>query len=608
MAEVLANSMEAEKETSSLSQEEASEKSTSALDSPEDLRVEEQESAAQATTDLDEDTDVDADADVDAQELDDSDDPDDLDDPDEPMQIASRSVALEDSGVIPMGPALQGKNGATALSVLEENGAVAQRNPYKSASMLSAQGDGQQPSVGYMLSYFRKQSGQTIQDVAKQLCVRPTTIADIEADKLNYRTCMEFTSNVIQRYANHIDLKPDLMVEMYLQQVLKNDPDIDSDSQAGNKNKGAQRKKLLLGLLGLLAVAGGAYYWLALREPSHEELVASTNGSENLEPLDSAFSLTPIDNNVVASSNSNEIIDLGHISDDTVAAAQAANAAKASANAAQAANAANATGVVVGAGQDNAPQVVIETDGNPFLADNNVNTTEKTVGANEKKAESPKVAETPVLSLPREVPTRDGKGVLGANIDQGPTLVDGPINANNKTNTSAQDSRANKNKVDQQLKTASEQMQALQNQSNAATANDTLAAKVAKDNAAANAAKANSSAAANNEAAESAAKPIALDNKLKNISSRVKIVNRDALGSLNRVNITVNSEVSLRVLDSNKKVLVQGAYKKGDTVTATGIPPLTVQASNTRALEISYSGGQLRMPREQQVQFELPMR
>lgn len=572
MSEVLANLIETEKETSSLSQKEANEKNTSSLDSSKDLSVEELESAVlEATTDLDKNV-------VCAHEL---------DDPDEPTQIASRSVALEDSGVIPIVPMLQGKEGSTSLSLLEKNGLIAQRNPYKSASMCSLKDYEQQSSVGYMLSYFRKQSGQSIQDVARRLCVRPTTIADIEADKLNYRTCMEFASNVIHRYSILIGLMPDLMVYMYKQAVLKNDPDNDSDALGDSKNKGMHTRMWLLVFVILFIVAGVGYYYyyyyFDLKDPLNEDLVASIHGSENLEPLDSAFSLTSADNNVISASNNNELIELGHISDASVIAAQGANA----------------TANVEGLGNEKVPQVVIETDGNPFLAGGKVNTTEKTLGTDDKRAEES--VPPPVLSLPSEVPTLDGQGVLGANIDQGPMLLDRPINVNGRVNTSMRDGGTNKNKVDQQVKAASEQMQALQNQFKVSAANDALASEdniimVANEK------------AAQNVSVENAAQTVALDNKLKNISSQVKIVNRDTLGSLNRVNITINSDVSLRVLDKNKNVLVQGVYKKGNTVTATGIPPLTIQASNTRALEISYSGGQLRMPREQQVQFELPMR
>lgn len=521
-----------------------------------------------------------------------------LDDPDDATPIASRSVALEDSGVIPFSRAA-GTNGVTPLSLVEENGNVAQRNPYK--HVLSFSDHENHPSVGTMLRHFRQEQGKSIQDIAQSLCARATTIADIENDKLNYRNCMNFASNIIRRYAEELGFMPDLLVDMYQQAVLRNDPITESDKRDSSENKGSGVKKWLFGLVGLLVIAGGVcYYFFGQKETSSEELIMSTNGSQNLEPLDDAFSITPVDNNVIAAANKGEIIELGHISDESVAAANAAAAATTAATAAAAgATAGNTNSPSNALGNDKASAVVIETDGNPFLEGSKVNTSEKVVATEPKEAPA---ALTPVLSLPQEVPTSDGQGLLRANVDHGALLTDTSVNAQAKVNTSAQDSLADKKKVDQQLKVAAEQMQALQAQSGAASANDAIAAK---DNVSpvSPVSPVDAKVTANNEVA-----PAGLDNKLKNISSRVKIVNRDALGSLNRVNITVNSNVSLRVLDGSKKVLAQGSFKKGDTITATGIPPLTVQTSNTRALEISYSGGQLRMPREQQVQFELPMR
>ena len=144
--------------------------------------------------------------------------------------------------------------------------------------------------------------------------------------------------------------------------------------------------------------------------------------------------------------------------------------------------------------------------------------------------------------------------------------------------------------------------------SNEPTADAAVEAKSQQDAAAAADAAATNEATAANDAAETETPAPELNAKLKNVSSSVKIVNRDALGSLNRVSIEVTGPVAIKVMDSNKKVLASGSYKSGDRVSATGIPPLTVQVSDTQAVRISYSGGKLAMPKDQQVQFELPMR
>lgn len=108
--------------------------------------------------------------------------------------------------------------------------------------------------------------------------------------------------------------------------------------------------------------------------------------------------------------------------------------------------------------------------------------------------------------------------------------------------------------------------------------------------------------------AKEAAKDVELSGNLKNISSSVRVVNRDGLASLNRAEITVTKRVALKVVDSSGKVLASGTYDNGDSVKVTGIPPINVQISSTDAVKISYMGGHISMPAGKQVKFDLPMR
>ena len=124
-------------------------------------------------------------------------------------------------------------------------------------------------------------------------------------------------------------------------------------------------------------------------------------------------------------------------------------------------------------------------------------------------------------------------------------------------------------------------------------------------------AKAEAEAKAKAEAeakAKEATKDVALSGNLKNISSSVRVVNRDGLASLNRAEITVTKRVALKVVDSSGKVLASGTYDNGDSVKVTGIPPINVQISSTDAVKISYMGGHISMPAGKQVKFDLPMR
>lgn len=124
-------------------------------------------------------------------------------------------------------------------------------------------------------------------------------------------------------------------------------------------------------------------------------------------------------------------------------------------------------------------------------------------------------------------------------------------------------------------------------------------------------AKAEAQAKAKAEAeakAKEAAKAVELSANLKNISSSVRVVNRDGLASLNRAEISVIKPVALKVIDSSGKVLASGTYDNGDSVKVTGIPPINVQISSTDAVKISYMGGHISMPAGKQVKFDLPMR
>lgn len=124
-------------------------------------------------------------------------------------------------------------------------------------------------------------------------------------------------------------------------------------------------------------------------------------------------------------------------------------------------------------------------------------------------------------------------------------------------------------------------------------------------------AKAEAEAKAKAEAeakAKEAAKDVELSGNLKNISSSVRVVNRDGLASLNRAEISVIKRVALKVVDSSGKVLAYGTYDNGDSVKVTGIPPINVQISSTDAVKISYMGGHISMPAGKQVKFDLPMR
>ncbi len=497
--------------------------------------------------------------------------------------LASRSVALEDSGVV-----------AKAQNAIDE--AAAESHILYSVDQISPEGldsfNGENPyvspvrttdqledlkTVGEILRYHRQRVGLSLNEVANKLRVRPATISDIENNKLNDLTYSSFASNVIARYAIVLHLDHKSLVELY-ESTLDKGIAIEHEKRDAQKIRQRRNRNLArLCVFGILVLAVGGGLWSFMGRDSElssgeiGELKASVHGSQDLEQLDPSMPLVT-------------------------------------------SNDPKASGSLVLSDSKQQPAVVLEAESNhnaPEVQVVDLNTARATQQAQvlQAEADAARLAQlqeqqgqnpaSSTLSLPQDaVPTNDGNDLLGANVDQGPALVDSPVTtAPNAVSDTAPDAALS---IEEQARLAAERVKAAQQgnepviSSNEPTADAAVEAKAQQD--------------ADDAAAETETPAPELNAKLKNVSSRVKVVNRDALGSLNRVSIEVTGPVAIKVMDSNKKVLASGSYKSGDRVSATGIPPLTVQVSDTQAVRISYSGGKLEMPKDQQVQFELPMR
>lgn len=496
--------------------------------------------------------------------------------------LASRSVALEDSGVV-----------AKAQNAIDE--AAAESHILYSVDQISPEGldsfNGENPyvspvrttdqledlkTVGEILRYHRQRVGLSLNEVANKLRVRPATISDIENNKLNDLTYSSFASNVIARYAIVLHLDHKSLVELY-ESTLDKGIAIEHEKRDAQKIRQRRNRNLaricVFGIL-VLAVGGGLWSFMGrdseLSSGEIGELKASVHGSQDLEQLDPSMPLVT-------------------------------------------SNDPKASGSLVLSDSKQQPAVVLEAESNqnaPEVQVVDLNTARATQQEQvlQAEADAARLAQlqeqqgqnpaSSTLSLPQDaVPTHDGNDLLGANVDQGPALVDSPVTtAPNAVSDTAPDAALS---IEKQARLAAERVKAAQQgnepviSSNEPTADAAVEAKAQQD--------------ADDAAAETETPAPELNAKLKNVSSRVKIVNRDALGSLNRVSIEVTGPVAIKVMDSNKKVLASGSYKSGDRISATGIPPLTVQVSDTQAVRISYSGGKLEMPKDQQVQFELPM-
>lgn len=496
--------------------------------------------------------------------------------------LASRSVALEDSGVV-----------AKAQNAIDE--AAAESHILYSVDQISPEGldsfNGENPyvspvrttdqledlkTVGEILRYHRQRVGLSLNEVANKLRVRPATISDIENNKLNDLTYSSFASNVIARYAIVLHLDHKSLVELY-ESTLDKGIAIEHEKRDAQKIRQRRNRNLArLCVFGILVLAVGGGLWSFMGRDSElssgeiGELKASVHGSQDLEQLDPSMPLVT-------------------------------------------SNDPKASGSLVLSDSKQQPAVVLEAESNqnaPEVQVVDLNTARATQQAQvlQAEADAARLAQlqeqqgqntaSSTLSLPQDaVPTHDGNDLLGANVDQGPALVDSPVTtAPNAVSDTAPDAALS---IEEQARLAAERVKAAQQgnepviSSNEPTADAAVEAKAQQD--------------ADDAAAETETPAPELNAKLKNVSSRVKIVDRDDIGSLNRVSIEVTGPVAIKVMDSNKKVLASGSYKSGDRISATGIPPLTVQVSDTQAVRISYIGGKLEMPKDQQVQFELPM-
>lgn len=507
--------------------------------------------------------------------------PEDLADAKTPL--ASRAVALEDSGIVSQAQAAidealrHGPMYSEQQISPEGNSTFNGENPYVSPVRTTDSLD-DLTTVGEILRYHRQRTGLSLNEVANKLRTRPTTIADIENNKLNNETSASFASNVIARYAILLNLDHDSMVELYMESV-RAAVALEEEQQGVKKlHQRRQHNFMRAGLLlVVVGIIGGGVWAFIGDEPTPEELKASVNGSQNLEPLDPNMPLM---------------------------AQNPAVSGELSLNAANPAAGSTAPAVVIESANPNAPEVQV-VDINTARANEQAQALEaeaqkrEAAAAAERRAlsEAQSADTNSALSLPQDpVPTADGGALIAANVDNGPSLTDSPVtDAHSSAPMTVTAPEAPS--IEEQARAAAERLKAAQHGDEA----------ILSDKTATTPAPAEAAAEAKAEAEEAAAAP-ELKSQLQNVSSQVKIVNRDALGSLNRVSIEVTAPVALKVLDSNRKVLVSGSYKKGEHVSATGIPPLMVQVSDTSAVRISYSGGKLNMPKRQQVQFELPMR
>lgn len=400
-------------------------------------------------------------------------------------------------------------------------------------------------SAGALLRYHRERMGYTMQHIASLLKVRTTTIADLENDRLAQETAVKFTKRLLKRYASVLDLDEETVIHLYMQKVNST---VKITQEISNKSKrdGHLRRDFLVIVL-ILLVAGGGYFIFGGQDAQKDQTAAS--GQIVSGQITPDGQEVVVETPVVIEDPRNAKADIKPLSENTVKAQAQAQALNTS--------------------TDTKSHSEVKQPVSLPLSEQTVERKKAQQAEAIKQAEANKQAE----QAKQHTPQAEGKHAQSA---------EGKIASKSETATKGDSGNA---------------------KSNASETKDLSAES--KDNSGKSIAEANAKDDKNaqDDKAESAPR---LENKLKDISSQVKIVNREnTISSLNQVEFTVLKDVALEVTASGK-VLKSGVFKSGDKFKLVGIPPFMVSVSDTSAVRINYLDGLLQTPNAKQVTFKLP--
>ncbi len=417
---------------------------------------------------------------------------------------------------------------------------------------------------GAILRHAREMLGLSQRMVAEKLVMRVNTVSDIENDRLNQPTALNFTREKIRDYANLVNIDPKVVVQLYEENVKEAASlarsNRDSSSRTSYENEtesGSGHKGLIFGLCAVCLVGVGSYFFFANSSPKEEQASgALTLDNTPAEVLPSAADVESVQPEVAS---------------ETAAAAPEAPEApapveKADENTQRARRQALDLGSNEISHQDDvSSQVVAETNNSESLK---VGESSGTPAAPQTKA-----AET------------GGFGIIPPQMEQ-------EVNA--RKQAEAEKIRAEKEKAEA-LKKAEEEKLALAKQQEEQKMRQELKAREQElQNA--------------QRKAEDSAAPKELSSSLRDISGSVKLSGRQGLASMNSASVSVRGPVSMKITDSRGKVLAQGSYKSGDKVNVTGIPPLKISVTDSSLIRVGYMGGSVNVPASKQVSFTLPNR
>ena len=409
---------------------------------------------------------------------------------------------------------------------------------------------------GAILMHAREILGLSQREVAHKLNLRVNSVSDIEHDRLNQLTAVQFASVHIANYAKLVNINPELLVDLYKQNVRANvqlQEEQKAKAAAGaaktEKKKNLKVPLMIAGAAVLVVATAAITSSLMSKSDSNtsgalviEDTVEASVDSEGTLLMDTENS--KMKTNVVEEEPLTEPVDMNTL----MAQEQSKNL--------------------------NTDEIIDSKAGTQTTVEKtNTNISLKVKGEAAKKLQAAKVEP------------------IDENVVQEASSTLKSVNLNSADTVKTVKSEENKLKVSND------------NVLTSAKVNDTAAVLTAQPKA--------ETPKVETPKTEPAEKPVSkatLSANTRDVSSSVRLNGkRDPFESMNTATIKVTGDVAIKVT-GNGKLLKQGNFSSGDTIKVTGIPPLKISVSDSSKVRISYMGTTVAVPGAQQVSFALPTR
>lgn len=406
---------------------------------------------------------------------------------------------------------------------------------------------------GAILMHAREILGLSQREVAHKLNLRVNSVSDIEHDRLNQLTAVQFASVHIANYAKLVNINPELLVDLYKENVRANVQLQEEQKAKATAAKGEEKSSKKKSFKIPLMIAGAAV------------LVVAT---------------AAITSSVMSNSNSNTSGAL--VIEDTVEASVDSEGTLLM----DTENSKMKTNVV-----EEEP-ITEPVDMNTLMAQEqskNLNTDEII----DSKAGTHTAVEKTNTNISLKVKGEAAKKLQASKVEPIDDTVVQEANSTLKSVT------LNSAESAQNAKAESETLKS--SKDNVLTASSVKNTPAVQE-------QTPKSAEPKNETAEKPVSKATLSASTRDVSSSVRLNGkRDPFESMNTATIKVTGDVAIKVT-GNGKLLKQGNFSSGETIKVTGIPPLKISVSDSSKVRISYMGTSVAVPSAQQVSFALPTR